>query len=334
VIFRAKVPLRVSFAGGGTDVPPYPQQRGGVVLATTIDKYAYASLAPREDGEITVHSLDYDIVAKFDADDALLFDGEFDAVKATLRRLGEPRGLDLFLRSDAPPGSGLGSSSAMIVALIGVLARWGRQPMTSSAVADCAVAIERGDLGIKGGLQDQYATAFGGFNLIEFHPTMTVVNPLRVDRDYANELEYRLLLCYTGRTRLSGNILARQIDNYAAEKPDVMAALNQLKQITLDMKNALLQGRLDDFGALMHTTWENKKRLEPTITDAAIDEMYAEARRAGALGGKILGAGGGGFFLFFCPFERRHIIAERLEQMGGKVVEFGFEDRGLQTWQA
>lgn len=322
----------MSFAGGGTDVPPYTDTHGGIVLTSTIDKYAHASLAPKREGGIQVRSLDYDIVAKYDTDEDLRFNGELDLVKAVLRHYAAGENVELFLHSDAPPGTGLGSSSAMVVALIGAMRHWLHLPMTMYEVADVAVSIERRDLGIKGGLQDQYATAFGGFNLIEFHKNSVVVNPLRVDRWAVNELECRLLLCYTGRTRLSGNILARQIARYERKEADVVDALGELKQLTLAMKNALLQGRLDEFGELIGETWKNKKRLDPAISSSEIDTLYEEALKVGAIGGKILGAGGGGYLLLYCEFDKRHQVAARLEQLGGQVVEFGFEFKGLQTW--
>jgi len=336
MIIRSKAPLRISFAGGGTDVPPYPQHRGGVVLSATINKYAYGTLIPANDGTLTVQSLDYDVVAKYHSDADLIYDGKLDLVKAAVRRMlnnEQERGIRLFLHSDAPPGSGLGSSSAVVVALIGLFKHWLRRPMTDYEIADLAYQIERVDLGIKGGLQDQYAAAFGGFNFIEFIGDTVIVNPLRVDPAHINELEYNLLLCYTGSTRLSARILDRQIQSYVEQRPDVMEALDALKQITFDMKCALLQGRLRDFGALLHDEWQCKQRLDAHISNEQINELYETARRYGALGGKITGAGGGGYLLFYCQFDRKHAVAEKLEQMGGQVVEFGFEPRGLQTWQ-
>lgn len=332
MIYRSKSPLRVSFAGGGTDVPPYPELYGGLVLCATINKYAYASLVPREDDELRIRSLDYNIDVRYRRDEDLFFNGELDLVKAVVRFMGSRRGADLFLHSDAPPGSGLGSSSAMVVALIGVLSNWLRNPLTNYQTAEQAVQIEREDLGIKGGLQDQYASAFGGFNLIEFNGPTVVVNPLRVERSCINELHYRLLLCYTGSTRLSANILARQIESYQRGEKEVLEALHSLKGITLSMKNALLHGRVDAFGELLGEEWQYKKRLDSAISTPAIDEMFEAARREGALGGKVLGAGGGGYLLLCCRFDRKHLVAKKLEEMGGEIVDFEFEREGLQTW--
>jgi D-glycero-alpha-D-manno-heptose-7-phosphate kinase len=341
MIIRSKAPLRISFSGGGSEVSPYKDEYGGVVLSATIEKYAYGSLRLREDRQITVASLDYDIVAKYNLDDEMNYDGELDLVKAVIKNKslnkGFEKGFDFFIHSDAPPGSGLGSSSTMVVALIGLLKHLQRLPLTNYEMANLAYHIEREDLGIKGGMQDQYAAVFGGFNFIEFGrgPGLSnvVVNPLRIDTDVINELEYRLLLCYTGRTRLSANIISTQVEAYTKKEGDVLKAMDELKTITTEMKNALLQKRLDDFGRLLHEAWDNKKKMAKQITNTTIDTLYETARQHGALGGKILGAGGGGYLLLYCEFDKKHVIAEELEKLGGQVVEFTFDRHGLQTWE-
>lgn len=332
MIIRSKAPLRISFAGGGTDVPPYPEERGGAVLSTTINKYAYATLIPREDATINVKSLDYDIVAKYQTDEKLFYDGELDLIKAVINNMEAKQGLDLFMHSDAPPGSGLGSSSTVVVALVGLFQKWLNKPLTDYDIAELAFKIERKDLGIKGGKQDQYAATFGGFNYIEFHADTTIVNPLRISREILNELEYRLLLCYTGKTRLSAKILDEQIDKYKKKEKKSVEALDELKAICINMKNALLRGRLEEFGELLHQGWMNKRKLASKITNPEIDKLYDAARENGAIGGKLLGAGGGGYLLLFCEFDRKHIIAEKLEELGGQFVEFGFDVKGLQSW--
>lgn len=333
MIIRSKAPLRISFCGGGTDVSPYPEERGGVVLSATIDKYAFGSLRPVDNGEINVTSLDYDIVAKYHADQELVYDGELDLVKAVIKKMGYKGGLDMFIHSEAPPGSGLGSSSTMVVCLLGLFKHLLKKPMTDYEIAELAYEVERKDLAIRGGMQDQYAAAFGGFNFIEFLGNTVVVNPLRIPSDVLNELHYRLLLCYTGRTRLSANILKHQTESYVQKKEAVVKALDELKALTVEMKNALLQGKVDAFGELLHEAWLNKKSLDKNISNNQIDDLYEAARKNGAVGGKILGAGGGGYLLVFCPFDRKHIIAQKLEELGGQVVEFAFEHKGLQTWE-
>lgn len=336
MIIRSKAPLRISFAGGGTEVEPYLSERGGVVLSTTIDKYAYGSLRLRDDRQITVTSLDYDIVAKYRLEEPLIYDGNLDLVKAVINRLNREnndQGLDFFLHSDAPPGSGLGSSSAMVVALMGLFKHWLHLPLTNYEIADLAYQIERVDLGIKGGKQDQYAATFGGFNFIEFYRDATIVNPLRVPPDILNELHYNLLFCYTGKTRLSARIIDTQVEGYVQRKEDVVQAMDELKRIATALKNVLLQGRLDDFGALLHEAWMNKKKMAAQISDPHIDELYETARKHGSLGGKISGAGGGGYMFFYCQFDKRHIIARQLERLGAQAVDFNFDFHGLQTWE-
>jgi len=335
MLVRSKAPLRISFSGGGTDVPPYPQTKGGVVLSSTINKYAYASLIPLKDkNEIKVISLDYERTLEYKNEEDLEYNGDLDLVKSVIKNMKTVnKGIEIYLHSDAPPGSGLGSSSTMVVSLIGLFRHWLNMPLTNYDIADLAYRIERVDLGIKGGLQDQYAATFGGFNFIEFLENMVIVNPLKIPDDIVEELNYSLLLCYTGKRRLSANIIKEQVDGVLKKKEGVIRAMDELKSITIKMKNALLQGKLNDFGGLLHYAWENKKKMASKITAPFIDEMYEAACKKGALGGKILGAGGGGYLLVYAPFNRRHIIAEELEKLGGQMVTFDFEFKGLRTWE-
>jgi len=333
MIIRSKAPLRISFGGGGTDVPPYPEERGGVTLNTTINKYAYSTIMPSNDGEIKVTSLDYDIVAKYGPGKRLPYNGELDLVKATINKMGLEEPIHLFLHSDAPPGSGLGSSSTVCVALVQALKHYLGLAMDSYEISEMAYDIERKDLGISGGLQDQYAAAFGGFNFTEFLGDRVIVNPLRIRRDTLNELEYRLLLCYTGGTRLSANILDEQTRRFVSKEEDVVASLDYIKELAIRMKRSLLRNELDDFGHMLHEGWMHKRTLASAITTPGIDRLYEIAREHGAQGGKLLGAGGGGYLLLFCEFDKKHIVAERLEQAGGQLVEFGFEKDGAQSWE-
>jgi D-glycero-alpha-D-manno-heptose-7-phosphate kinase len=330
--FRARAPLRLSFCGGGTDVSPYPEEHGGMVLSATINQYAYASLRPRRDSKLTIASLDYDVVAKYDHPRRMRLDGNLDLIKVAVRALKVRRGADLWVHSDAPPGSGLGSSSTMVVALIGVLSKWLERPLSGYEIAELAYRIERVDLKLAGGRQDQYAATFGGFNFIEFQKDATVVNPLRVEPDVIQELEYRMLLCYMGQTRQSAHIIERQTSAYREGKAPVVDALHRLKAETLEMKKALLLGKVDAVGELLHEAWENKKRLDESISNSRVDQLYRLARREGAIGGKMPGAGGGGYFLFLTRFDRKHRVASALEKRGGQVVPFQFEARGLRTW--
>lgn len=333
MIIRAKAPLRISFCGGGTDVPPYPATHGGCVLSCTMSKYAYASLVPRADGSYGVRSLDYDIDVTYGTHEDLMFDGELDLVKAVLKRFPSDDGADLFLHSDAPPGSGLGSSSTMVVALVGALSNYLSRTLSGYETAQLAYAIEREDLKIPGGYQDQYSAVFGGFNFMEFDGDRVVVTPLRIPSDTLDELRYHLLLCFTGTARASTAILGEQIGGVESGDAEVLDSLARIKEYTIAMKDALLTRRLTDMAELMNEAWAAKRRLASGIATAAADELYELARANGAIGGKLLGAGGGGYLLLFCEFRRTHEVAEKLTAAGGRIVDFSFESEGLRSWR-
>jgi D-glycero-alpha-D-manno-heptose-7-phosphate kinase len=332
---RAKAPLRISFAGGGTDVPPYPEWNGGCVLNATIDSFAWGSLHPRQDGKIRLASADFDLLLEYTRQSEMLLDGQLDLVKAVIKGsvASNSGGFDIFLHSDAPPGSGLGSSSALIVALVGLIKEFNNVQLNQYEIAESACRIERHDLAIQGGLQDQYAASFGGFNFMEFYGDRVVINPLRVNPEVLNELEHNLLLCYTGQTRRSDQIIEDQTQRLESGNAETVDALAQQKQLAIDMKSALMRHRLDDFGDLLNSAWEAKRRMSAKISNPLIEEMYGEAKKQGALGGKITGAGGGGFILFYCQFENKLKVAKALVKMGAIPKEFAFEGHGLQTWR-
>ncbi len=335
-IIRARAPLRISFAGGGSDVPPYVDQCGGCVLNATINRYAYVTIAPNDTQTITLKSLDYGDSVSYRIDDEVPpNDYQMDLAKGVIRRLenGALRtGFDLFTHADCPPGSGLGASSTMVVALLGAFDRWLRIGLTRYETARLAHEIERSDLDIKGGRQDQYAAAFGGLNYMEFNGDETVVSPLRIPPEWISELEYSLVLAYTGTSRSSSDIIADQMKNYSDGTRAAVDAVDETKALAAEMKRLLLLGRLKDFGRMLHEGWEVKKRLSQQITNSFIDGLYDAAREAGALGGKISGAGGGGFMYFFVEFDRRHAVVEALTSNGAEVVHFGFSDTGMQQW--
>lgn len=332
---RAKAPLRLSFAGGGTDVPPFPESEGGVVLSATIDRYAYGSLSPRSDNRVNVESVDFGLSLDFPVTEDPILDGKLDLVKAAIRRLRREDlgGYSLVLRSNTPPGSGLGSSSTMMVALVGMLHEFYGLPLDQYEIADLAYAIEREDLSIRGGLQDHYAASFGGFNFIEFGDRV-IVNPLRVRDSTINELEFSLLLCFTGITRQSAHIIADQTDRVKAAETDTLAGLRAQKQLAVAMKSALLRGKLGEFGELLGEAWREKQKLSPMIATQRIHDAFDIALRNGAISGKVTGAGGGGYILFFCDFKKKHRVADALEEFGVTPTEFSFEPKGLTTWRA
>lgn len=334
----ARAPLRISFCGGGTDLMPYAAEHGGLVLSSTIGRYAYATLRPLPRRAVQVRSLDYGRVASCGLDEPLIFDGKFDLVTACLRRLNmshEVNGLDLFLETDAPPGSGLGASSALVVAVIGAFNSWRHLNLDPYTIAELAYEVERKDVGIAGGLQDQYAAAFGGFNLIEFRgENNVIVNPLRIDSQVVHELEYNSLLVFTGGTRLSSKVIESQLKNVAAGKRGVLDALAHMKELAVEAKTALLRGRLADLGEILHDDWLQKKATSRSVTTTQIDYLYDEARRYGALGGKVSGAGGGGFMFMLCPFDRKPGVVARLTELGARVSPVQFCPDGLHSWLA
>ena len=331
MVIRGRAPLRVSFGGGGTDVAPFCVEQGGAIIGSTINKYAYCSIVPREDNQIVVHSLDFDMTVKYNTKKNYVYDGKLDLVKAALKAMKINKGCEVYLQCDAPPGSGLGTSSTVMVAMLIAMARWKGMEMDGYQLADLAYQVEREDLKISGGYQDQYAATFGGINFIEFHGrNNVVVNPLRIKKDILHELQYNLLLCYTGNVHVSANIIQDQVSNY--KKVDAFNAMCEVKALAYAMKDELLKGNLYAFGRLLNISWESKKRMSTKITNPQVDALYNEAMEAGALGGKLLCAGGGGYLLMYCPYNVRHKVAERLEAAGGQLTDWNFELRGAQSW--
>ncbi|MGD1060600.1 MAG: hypothetical protein ABR879_04000 [Methanomassiliicoccales archaeon] len=331
-VIRSKAPLRISFAGGGTDVPPYSDERGGAVLSSTIDEYAFCTIAPREDKEMHIKSLDFARDESWNADGGILrYDGNLDLVKAVLNHFEVNQGFDMFLHCDVPPGSGLGGSSTVMVSLIGAVSEWLNKPMSQYEIARLAYVLEREELGFAGGRQDQYSAVFGGFNFMTFKRDETIVTPLRIRADVLNELHYHALLCYTGRTRESANIIQDQQSGYRSGQNT--EALDNAKRLAEETRDALMKGEIMRIGELLDESWQQKKRFTANITNEHIDAIYDTARRSGAVGGKISGAGGGGFMFFICHYDRRHNVARELINLGAEVVNFNFEKHGLQTWR-
>ena len=312
---------------------PFCVEQGGAIIGSTINKYAYCSIVPRNDDQIIVHSLDFDMTVKYNAKENYVYDGKLDLVKAALNALDINQGCEVYLQCDAPPGSGLGTSSTVMVSLLMAMAKWKGVTMDAYEMADLAYHVEREVLGISGGYQDQYAATFGGFNFIEFHgKNDVVVNPLRIKKDIIHELQYNLLLCYTGNIHVSANIISDQVNNYKKKETDAVAAMTEVKALAYAMKDELLKGNLNSFGKLLDYGWNSKKRMSNKITNPKIDELYEEAVKAGALGGKLLGAGGGGYLLMYCPYNVKHKVAERMEKAGGQLADWNFELRGAQAW--
>jgi len=333
LIIRSRAPLRVSFSGGGTDVPPYTEQYGGVVLSSTIKKYAYCSLRSREGDGLQVNSMGWTTGIHSEPSNSQSLNGDADLAKAAVRRMGVTDPLEINTCSDAPPGSGLGSSSALVVAILGCLSEWASKPLERKKVAELAHMVERFDVGIPGGMQDQYAAAIGGLNLMRFDKEGVSVSALSISRAVRNELEYRLLLCSTGTTRPSGGILRRQIKSYHDKDPMVLESLHEIKKLTLKLNNELVHGRVEEFGELLGEEWELKKKLDPAISNDQVDGLFQTALDNGAVGGKLLGAGGGGYLLLFAKDGSQKRLSSSMIKTGSRVENVRFEDAGLETWK-
>ena len=338
MIVRSKTPLRIGLAGGGTDVAPYSDIYGGAILNATISMYAYATIEPRNDGKIIFHSADKNEHYEFDALEHLPVNGSLNLHRGIYNRVvkdfsHKPLSFTLTTYVDAPPGSGLGTSSTLVVAILGAFAEWLKLPLGEYDIAKLAYDIERIDLAMAGGKQDQYAATFGGVNFMEFSANdKVIVNPLRIKDSYLNELAHNLVLFYTQTSRLSSRIIESQAKNVRENNQKSIEAMHQLKKQSVMMKDALLRGELDDIGEILNYGWQYKKQMADEITSPLLDDIYETAMKHGATGGKISGAGGGGFMIFYCPGVSRSQVIEGLSKFGGEAKRYEFTDRGLSTW--
>ncbi|HEY8018441.1 MAG TPA: GHMP kinase [Actinomycetota bacterium] len=329
---HAVAPLRISFVGGGTDFPHWYAEHGGAVLSTTIDHYVRVRVAPREDREITVRSLDLGQLVRYRLDEGPEYDGVMDLAKAAIDRMGVDTGVDVDIESEAPPGSGLGGSSALVTAMVAGLAMLGDRACSAEEVARLSYAVERDDLGISGGWQDQYAAAYGGCNLIEFGQGGATITPVRADPGRLEELRRRLLLCYTGGVRRNVGLIDTQIELFRAGREDTLLGMKQLQEMAYAMRDTIEHGDLDRLGPMLRDAFESKKRMNPhVVEDTPIEAMLDAAREAGASGGKICGAGGGGYLLIASePGARAHVRAA-LEALGGQFAAFDFDRQGVRA---
>jgi D-glycero-alpha-D-manno-heptose-7-phosphate kinase len=338
MIYRSKAPLRLGLGGGGTDVAPFSDLYGGAILNATINMYAYATIIPRNDGKIILHSWDKNERYELDAIEELPINGELDLLRGIYNRVvkdyaKKPLSFELSTRVDAPPGSGLGTSSTLVVAILGAFAEWLKIPLGEYDMARLAYEIERVDLNMAGGKQDQYAATFGGVNYMEFEKDdKVIVNPLRVRPDYLNELAFNLVLYYTETSRLSSKIIEAQSKNVNDKNEKSIDAMHKLKEQAKRMKETLLQGNIDEIGKILDFGWQHKKQMAAGITNPLIDDIYSAAIDAGASGGKISGAGGGGFMIFYCPNNKRDEVIKALKKFGGDAKRYEFVNVGLSTW--
>ncbi len=340
MIVRARAPLRLGLAGGGTDVSPYCDIHGGYVLNATIDRYAYAVIKTLDEPIVRFIATDQQTEKVEAIAEPLQLNGELDLHKAVyiemMRRYncGKQIPLELSTFCDAPAGSGLGSSSTLMVVMIRAFVELLNLPLDDYTIAHLAYKIERVDCGLQGGRQDQYSATFGGFNFMEFYADeRAVINPLRIKNWIICELEASLLLFYTGVSRESAKIIADQSNNVQAGVVDAMAAMHGIKREALVMKECLLRGDFDGIVESMLQGWENKKRSAKSVSNPHIEEIYQAAMHAGAVSGKVSGAGGGGFMMFFVPPEKRMNVVRVLSTFDGQVSNCHFTKHGTQAWR-
>ena len=338
---RARAPLRLGLAGGGTDVSPYCDTYGGLVLNATIDKYAYTVLEPMaEPGKVRLVAADKQESWESEAACELPLDGRLDLHKGVYNRIvrefngGVPLPLTMTTHTDAPPGSGLGSSSTLVVSMIKAFVEWLNLPMGEYDIARLAFEVERHDVGLSGGRQDQYAATFGGFNFMEFHPgERVVVNPLRIKNWIISELEASLLLYFGGVSRESARIIDEQASNVKRHDSTAIEAMHALKREAISTKENLLKGDFDGLVESMESGWRAKKRMAKSISNPQIEESYRLAKEAGMRAGKISGAGGGGFMILLVDPVRRMDVIRALSTTRGQIFNCHFTEIGTQGWK-
>lgn len=339
MIIRSKAPLRLGLAGGGSDVSPYSDIYGGLILNATINLYAYCTIEETNDGIISINSYDSDCHKTYPSALQLPIDGDASLIKGVYNRVVKdfnlpPLSFKITTYNDAPAGSGLGTSSTMVVCILKAFVEWKSLPLGDYEIAKLAYEIERKDLQLSGGKQDQFAAAFGGFNYIEFlKDDVVIVNPLKIKRWIIDELEASMLLYFTGRSRSSAAIIDEQQKNTQENNSKAIEAMHRIKQSAIDTKLALLKGDIDAFANILRDAWENKKKMAKDITNPVIQEAMDIAKQAGAKAGKVSGAGGGGFIMFVVEPTRKKEVEEALKKLDGFVMPFNFSDGGAHGWK-
>ncbi len=339
MIIRSKAPLRLGLAGGGSDVSPYCDIYGGLVLNATINLYAYCTIEETTDNTISINSFDANCHKTYPLAPQLEIDGEVSLIKGVYNRVVkdfhiQPQAFRITTYNDAPAGSGLGTSSTMVVCILKAFVEWKGLPLGDYEIAKLAYEIERKDLQLSGGKQDQYAASFGGFNYIEFmKDDIAIVNPLKIKRWVIDELEASMLLYFTGRSRSSAAIIDEQKRNTEKGNGDAIEAMHKIKQSAIDTKLALLKGDINAFSNILREAWENKKRMAKHITNPIIQQAMDIAIQAGAKAGKVSGAGGGGFIMFVVEPTRKKEVEQALSKLDGFVMPFNFSDGGAHGWK-
>lgn len=338
ITIRAKAPLRLGLAGGGTDVSPYSDIYGGLVLNATINLYTHCIIEITDKNEVEIFCLEKNQKEKYKSQLSLPINGVCDLVKGVYNRvvkdfIHEPLSCKIITYSDVPPGSGLGASSTMTVCILKAFAEWLTLPLGDYDLARLAYEIERLDLLLSGGKQDQYAAAFGGINFMEFLPNNSViVNPLKLKNWIIDELESSMLIYYTGASRSSSSIIEQQKNNALKGEKQTLDSLHQIKQSAIDMRGCLLRGDIEGFAQIIKKGWLDKKRLAQDITNPHIDHILDIAYQNGAISGKISGAGGGGFITLVTKPEDKYHLIQALDTLEGMVIPFMFSNGGPHGW--
>lgn len=331
----ARAPVRISFGGGGTDLPAYYEKHGGLVVSAAINYYAYTILTPCDLDRVQIISADYRTLSQRPTCEDLIWDGDLSLPKAITYHFNIQNGLTIFLATQVPPGTGLGSSGSVAVSMIKALAFWSGLDLGPREVAELACHIEIEKMGMPVGKQDQYAAAFGDLNCFTFSTEGVVKKePLKVTPETLEGLEKGLMLFYTGKSRQSSSILRRQKKASQAGDRATVQRLGTIKALGLEIKTALEKGDLEAFGELLHRSWMQKRQLTEGITTPLLDASYRAARENGALGGKLTGAGGGGFLLLYCSEEKQEGVASALAGLGLRHRPFRFDHEGVKVMQA
>lgn len=335
---RARAPLRLGLAGGGTDLSPYCDQFGGAVLNVTIDRYAFASVIPNAKGEVLFAADDMESREIYTLDDPTM--GRLNLHRGVYERMmaefndGKRLPLTVATTVDAPPGSGLGSSSALVVALVSAFAHHLEAPLGDYDIARLAFEIERQDLGLSGGRQDQYSAAFGGVNFIEFlDGERVIVNPLRVPDSVQKEFESSIVIAFSGRSRNSADIIDQQKSGLNANDQVTLDAMHQLKADAVAMKRAFLTGDIAGMAEILNTSWQAKQATASGVSTVHLEKIFKVALDNGALAGKVSGAGGGGFMFFLAPPERRYRLMSALTKVGADASPVMFSQAGCESWR-
>ncbi len=337
MIVRSKAPLRLGLAGGGTDLDVYASKYVGYVLNATISLYAHTTLEPLDNGKIIFESLDGDERVELESEEFLELNGEMDLYKGIYNRvvkdfIKKPLSFKLTTYSDVPSGSGLGGSSTLVVSILKAFVEWLNLPLGEYDIARLAYEIEREDIGIIGGAQDQYAATFGGFNFMEFYADKRViVNPLRVKNWIIDELQESMILYFTG-IRRSASVIEKEKEN-VLKKEKSLEAMHEVKEDAVKMKEYLLKGEIENFAKILGKSWEAKKRVSSAISNSEIDRIYNLAMENGAYSGKVSGAGGGGFMFFMVEPTKKYHLTNLLNKQGGQVFNFQFTKEGTKGWR-